>query len=230
MLKDTESIINERIWKNGKFRIFLSHKAEYKVQTAKLQEDLSFRYGISSFVAHNDIESTRHWQDEIENALDTMDLLVALMTDGFHDSNWTDQEIGYALGSKKPVIAVRMGTDPYGFIGKYQAISSNWDNLAFDIIKPLMKHPKMVDLFIDMMSQCGSFARGNQLADYLKYIDSLTTEQINEMIKVFNSNGELQGSFDFSSTEHGLIDCLNKLSETKYKLDDDYKIREVVDE
>ena len=88
----------------------------------KLRDSLD-RYGVSCFVAHEDIEPTKEWQDEIEGALFSMDALVALLTERFSESCWTDQEIGIAYGRGVPVVPVRLGTDPYGFIGKYQALA-----------------------------------------------------------------------------------------------------------
>ncbi|BBO89700.1 toll/interleukin-1 receptor domain-containing protein [Desulfosarcina ovata] len=80
--------VASRIWDKKCFRVFLSHKAEVKTETAGLKDKLKL-YGISCFVAHEDIDPTREWQNEIENALHTMDSFVALLTDGFHDSLWT---------------------------------------------------------------------------------------------------------------------------------------------
>jgi hypothetical protein len=65
------------------------------IETAKLKEELG-RFGVSAFVAHEDILATRKWQNEIENAHRSMDAFAALMTDDFHDSDWTDQEAGFA--------------------------------------------------------------------------------------------------------------------------------------
>lgn len=226
-----ETVINDRIWGNSKLRVFLSHKAEHKIETAKIQEELA-TYGIASFVAHNDIEPTREWQDEIENALHTMDVLVALMTEEFQQSNWTDQEIGFALGRKKQVIAVRMGTDPYGFIGRYQAVTATWDNATDGIVKALMKHERMIDIYIELMRKCNSFARGNKLAEYLPYIESVTDTQAKEMVKIFHNNNQVSGSAGFIGDDSvrygkGLVYHLNRTSTRKYKFDDDWNIKEV---
>ena len=51
-----------------------------------------------------------------------MDALIAILTPGFNESKWTDQEIGVAIGRKVPIVPIRIGLDPYGFIGKYQAL------------------------------------------------------------------------------------------------------------
>src|SRR6266545_6066970 len=72
----------KRIWGDTGFRLFLSHKAEVKKETADLKDRLRL-YGVSCFVAHDDIRPTQTWQDEIENALASMDGFVALMTAGF---------------------------------------------------------------------------------------------------------------------------------------------------
>ena len=114
----------ERLWGSGSPRVFISHISEYRELAHSLKSALN-SYGIASFVAHDDIEPMKEWEDEIVRALRSMDMLVALLTKGFRTSKWTDQEVGAALGRQVRVIPVRMGTDPYGFIGRYQAISED---------------------------------------------------------------------------------------------------------
>jgi TIR domain len=80
-------------------------------------------YGVSAFVAHDTIEPMSTWQREIEKGLETMEIMLAFITDDFHESSWTNQEIGYALGKDIPVIPVKLeGRDPDGFIGATQAV------------------------------------------------------------------------------------------------------------
>lgn len=110
-----------KFWYPDYFRLFLSHISAYKDKTALLSKELN-KYAISSFVAHEDIEPTKEWQNEIELALNTMDALVALLTEGFNNSKWTDQEVGIALGRGILVVPIRLGVDPYGFIGKNQGM------------------------------------------------------------------------------------------------------------
>ncbi len=52
---------DSRFWIPGYFRLFLSHLSEFKQKTAALQEALR-PYGITAFVAHEDIEPTKEWQ------------------------------------------------------------------------------------------------------------------------------------------------------------------------
>lgn len=141
-IESDSTSVKPEFWKDGYFRLFISHLATDKQNTQKLKDKLE-KYGISGFVAHSDIEPTKEWQSEIEVALRTCDALVALMIPGFHDSNWTDQEIGLALGRDLLIIPVRMGQDPYGFIGKFQAITyKDVNTLSDDIFQALQKNKK----------------------------------------------------------------------------------------
>jgi hypothetical protein len=108
-------------WEGDHLRLFISHLAAEKAYATALKKELS-RYEISGFVAHQDIAVTTEWQSEIKEALLTCDCLVALLHKGFHKSQWTDQEVGYVLGRKRPVCAVLLGEKPYGFIGHIQAL------------------------------------------------------------------------------------------------------------
>jgi hypothetical protein len=52
-----------------------------------------------------------------------MDAFLAMHTDGFSESCWTQQEIGYAVCRRVKVISLKMGDeDPAGFISKHQAL------------------------------------------------------------------------------------------------------------
>lgn len=130
--QDTHSV-----WLSGKKRAFISHLAKDKEKASKIQHYL-MRKGVSAFVAHEDIEPAQDWQSSAETALKTMDYLVALMTPGFSASIWTNQEIGYALGLGKLVIAVRIGDDPPGFLARFQRIPGK-GRLPKDIVDDILR-------------------------------------------------------------------------------------------
>jgi len=113
-----------RLWPDGRFRLFLSHLSADKVAVSKLKTELEI-YGVSSFVAHEDIQPSLPWQDEIILGLRSMHALAALVTPEFHNSQWTDQEIGWALGKGSLVISIKLGKDPCGFAGKFQALKGS---------------------------------------------------------------------------------------------------------
>lgn len=126
-------------WRNGYFRMFISHITSRKKQASILKKVLE-EYGITSFVAHEDINPTKEWQKEIQRALNSMDCMSAMLYDGFHQSNWCDQEVGIALGRNVTVLPLLPDGDPYGFLGEYQGIKIKGmlpDALAKKIFKIL---------------------------------------------------------------------------------------------
>ena len=213
-----------RIWGDGRYRVFLSHKAEVKKEAADIKRRLA-PFGIASFVAHEDIEPTKEWQDEIENALASMDAFVALMTPSFHDSLWTDQEVGFAIGRGVPIVAAKLGRDPYGFIGKFQALSCTWDNAPAGIVSLLIRHSRMLDAFIDAAENCTSFDHGNTLSLILPEINTISDEQAQKLCKAFNQNHELHHSFGFNGYNarfygKGLAFHLSRITGRSYVMTD----------
>jgi hypothetical protein len=220
--------VANRIWDKNCFRVFLSHKTEVKKETAKLKEKLKV-YGISCFVAHEDIHPTREWQNEIENALHTMDSFIALLTDNFHDSLWTDQEVGFAFGRGVPIISLRLGKDPYGFIGKFQALSSSWEDAALEIVKILISKEPMINAYINAIKQCAKFDDSNKLAEILPFIERLTSSQTENLILAYNENSQVHDSYGFNGKMpraygKGLLHHLNRITELKHTLSFDEKI------
>jgi hypothetical protein len=228
--KRTVSIsTTDRIWGKNNYRIFLTHKTEVKKETAALKDRLKI-YGISCFVAHEDIHPTKEWQTEIENALNSMDALVALITEEFHDSDWTDQEIGFAFGRNVPIISVKLGKDPYGFLGKFQALSCSWDSAAKEIAKILIKYDHMVNSFIRAVKDCGSFDDGNTLAELLPFINGLNEGQVLDLISAYNENGQVRASYGFNGSRpytfgNGLLSHLLRWTGNNYKFNRDGKIQ-----
>lgn len=214
--------ITKRIWGDKGFRVFLSHKTEVKNETAKLKAKLKL-FGISCFVAHEDIDPTQEWQTEIENALNTMDSFIALLTDSFHDSNWTDQEVGFAFGRGVPIISVRLERDPYGFIGKFQALSSSWIEAPDKIVQILIKNDAMVNAYIEAIKDCKKYDDSNKLSELLPYIEKLSQSQIDNIIGAFNSNSQINESYGFNGKKptifgEGLACHLNRITKMDFKI------------
>jgi hypothetical protein len=214
--------VASRIWGKDGFRLFLSHKTEVKKETSALKDQLK-KYGISSFVAHVDIQPTKEWLDEIENALHTMDSFVAILTNDFHDSLWTDQEVGFAFGRGVPIISLKLGKDPYGFIGKFQALSCSWETAPLEIAKILIKKEPMVNAYITAIQNCQQYEVGNNLSKLLAFIDKLSDHQVEKIITAFNENSQIRDSYGFNGKRpryygDGLVGHLQRLTNKSYKL------------
>ncbi len=141
-------------WRPG-FRLFVSHVAASVQELVPLTDRLK-RFGIAPFLAHEDINPGARWHLEITSALESMDALLSFHTDGFRASPWCGQEIGFALGRGVPVIPVKAGEDPSGFVGEIQAI--RWNPQAAQvaenhIIERLKSDPKTAMAFGDALAE-----------------------------------------------------------------------------
>jgi hypothetical protein len=193
----------QRIWGQHQVRVFLSHKATVKVETLQLKKSFA-RCGVAAFVAHEDIEPAQEWQREIERALFSMDALVALLTPDFHDSNWTDQEVGVAIGRGVPLLAVRLGCDPYGLMGKAQGLGGySWtdtDGIAAKTFQLL--HGRLADKSRLFECALAGFAASGSFADsawnaqnLLGLFRELSTAQVDRVLSAYRDNSQNKNSF-----------------------------------
>ena len=131
-----------RVWGEGykgKQLVFLSHRAAYRRQVAQVREHLE-NQGLRCFVAHEDVTPSTIWQNEILNALNTMDVFVGFVTDDFHSGGWPDQEVGYAYQRGVPRVFVKLGSaDPVGMVAREQALTTGWERAGHEIIAHLKR-------------------------------------------------------------------------------------------
>jgi TIR domain len=202
-LEPTKSDLSPTFWEADYLRLFISHLATDKITANALKSSLH-DYAISGFVAHSDIEPTKQWQDEIELALRTCDCLVALMIKDFHKSNWTDQEIGVVLGRDCLIIPVKMGQDPYGFIGKFQAMTfKDVDALAKNIFDSVVKNKKtnkqMAYAIMRQFELSRSFAWAKENIDLVEKIEYWDDNLISRLKNAADNNSQIKHSFGVTS-------------------------------
>jgi hypothetical protein len=188
-------------WRLGGLRVFISHLAITKAFAAELKADLA-QYGINAFVAHEDIEPTKEWVDEIEAGLSTCDALVALLTPGFKESNWTDQEVGFCHGRRVLIVSVRQGLDPYGFISRYQAVNGNGkagSDVASELVRIFAKNPKTAsataESLVHAFERSDSFAAAKYRVANLSMIESWTPDLLRRIEQAADDNGQINGSW-----------------------------------
>ena len=193
--------IDPPFWKDGVVRVFLSHLAKHRKFAADLQAAMD-EYGLTAFVAHNDIDPTAEWQNEIETALSTCEVLVALLHDGFKQSNWTDQEVGFAMGRGLPVFSVRYDQDPYGFIGRFQAFNGNGKTagaLALEIFDVLRQHKqtqrRMAEVLVSRFESSYSFQNAKGNMKLLEELDTWNPSYSERIAKAVEANSQISGSW-----------------------------------
>lgn len=236
--RGNDDIDLQRIWGHNydsAYLVFLSHTDLHKVEAEELKTQLEI-YGIRSFVAPADIDPTQEWILEIENALSSMNGLIALLTSDFHKSLWTDQEIGHAMGRGIQPISVMLGAEPYGFIGKYQAFHSpsrrdkssapgdshwDWRDTARKIVEILIKEDQMLGAYIEAVRTSKNFSSSNTLYEILPKIESISNQRVDELISAYHQNHQVSVNHRFSGRlgNKGLVHYLNQLSDRKFKMD-----------
>ena len=192
-------------WEDERFRLFLTHVATQKRAAHELKSYLGY-FGVDAFVAHDDIQPGREWRLVIESALHSCDALAGLLHEGFHESDWCDQEVGIALGRGIAVVPIQFDLLPYGFFGSVQAVnnaaSQESGTLALNLVLVLLKDKrtseKLTAAIVDELARANSFDQANKLSRILAQdAPLLSREQTEQLRKAEKANDQLQGAFDF---------------------------------
>jgi AbiJ N-terminal domain 5/TIR domain len=185
---NTSSTRSADFWREGYLRLFVSHISSNREKMSFLKASLA-NWGISAFIAHEDIEASREWREEVEAGLETMQVFAAVVEPGFKESDWCPQEVGYALGRKVDIIPLRAGLDPFGFFGKIQGIQIKGkipENVASEIAELLLKKPKYRNDLIQSIAKAFSSLQSTPKTKLIQKLDSwsiLTDEQIKTILE-----------------------------------------------
>ncbi|MCY3751299.1 MAG: toll/interleukin-1 receptor domain-containing protein [Gammaproteobacteria bacterium] len=222
------------LWGDGnRLRLFISHLAEHKAIAHRITEAME-PFGVSTFVAHDNIKPMKEWQKEILNGLMTMEVMVVLLTDGIHKSVWTNQEIGFALGKGIPIICLKVGAqDPEGFIGSIQALkvsSEDIASLAPELFRALVKvigqeerHKEiLIEAFVSSKSYLNAMANLKRLT---QVVYSLNDADINRIKEGYAQNDQLYNCAGIHNSRNGLIQYLERVTGKEFELKD----REIIE-
>jgi len=210
--------VDTSYWLLTDYKIFISHVSNIKTKAMALKTELN-KYNIKSFVAHEDIEPTKEWKKEIENALHTMDALVALITEDFSDSDWTEQEVGFALGAGKLVIPIRAGRDPYGLFGHLQGLQGKGKYpkpLAGEIVDILISNPissqKYLTHLVDKFKMSDSYNETRETVKLLEKYNHIPEQLMLDILESCDKNRQINGVPDAKPRMEKLF---NKFGYTK---------------
>jgi nucleoside 2-deoxyribosyltransferase len=108
---------------------FLAYHHDDNHLAGKVKQELE-RRGFSAFLAHEDIEPSATWREEILKHLKSCMALVAIVTKRFGDSSYANQEVGFVIGKGKPVISLNFSEGLPGFLESLQAIKTTEGNIV----------------------------------------------------------------------------------------------------
>lgn len=218
-------------------RIFISYSSENKNLAGKIKLYLS-NFGIEVFLAHEDISPSHEWQEVILQNLESTDIFIPLLTNEFKRSAWTDQETGFAIAKGKYIIPISINNvNPYGFIGKYQALNLDPEVISkgcLDIIYTLLDHEKyyeaMFNLLIKSLEDSNSFEDAGWKTNLLLNIKIKRSEQMDKIITAAIKHNQIRFSFKARTNLWKLFNkhkelVNHKLLEQLNELIDDYKFR-----
>jgi hypothetical protein len=216
------------IWKPGHLRLFISHRDADKAKARELGESIE-SYGISAFVAHDTIEPMTRWQQEIEKGLETMEVMLAFITDDFHESVWTQQEVGYALGKGVPIVPVKFEhKDPVGFIGKTQALRGDFDkpaasaSLIYKVLaEKLGQKWRLQQMLISAFNSSPDFYETKRRFDRMnEVITSLSDNEAESIQRAFSSNDQLYGAIYLDSRYNRLVNFMKRCTGKDFAIED----------
>ncbi|HEV2138572.1 MAG TPA: toll/interleukin-1 receptor domain-containing protein [Nitrososphaerales archaeon] len=191
------------------FKVFISHAHQQKELAGDIKRELS-DLGLAAFVAHEDISPTEEWQATIIEVLRECDTFIAILTQDFKDSNWTDQETGMAVALGKTIIPVKVDVDPYGFIAKFQALK--WRLEAYrdsmdELIGLLVARGIIAkEKLIEALAHASSFYDAKLKSGLLLKGEPFTEEQMNIIVQAAIQNRQIYQSWDAVGTVRFLIE------------------------
>jgi hypothetical protein len=181
--------------------LFASHLTKQKQFVHQVAEVVG-RWGISLFVAHDDIEPDAEWHAAIEAGLQRADAGVVFLLPGIAQSSWCDQEIGWLLGRGVPVRALKFeGQDPYGPLGKQQAHTVRVGATALEVAgvvldwveqRPVLA-PHAQASFVSALASSRSFDTTNQVWGRLERLGGLTVAQVATVAAAVRDNDQVFG-------------------------------------
>lgn len=204
--------VKKNIFIGKTLRLFLSYSHKDNRIAGAIKEAFN-HYGMEAFLAHEDIRVGQEWRNTILNNLKQFDVLVAVISKNFPDSNWTDQEVGFAICQGKTIVPVSIdGQMPYGFLEMIQTLTKfecreykknryssemilDCKESVFEIIRIIASKielkENLKDSLIRSLSNIGTYANAEKHFEILESLQPFSKEQINEIINQSIQNNQI---------------------------------------
>lgn len=195
--KELNTIFNQS-YQGKTVNIFVSYSSLNGDLAGKIKYFLE-KYGLSVFLAHEDIRPTADWQKEIIKNLKACDIFLPLLTSKFRESEWTDQEIGMAIILDKLVLPAKASRNPHGFIGLRQACNFDYRDVKQScrkIIRVIREHNSfrqpLSDCLIRTLETSRDFDGARDILIELKEIENFAKKQLDQILRISIKNNQVR--------------------------------------
>lgn len=184
--------------------IFISHSSKDLTEVMQVINKFANLIGnVNLFLAHRDIHGGATWRNEILEKLASCGGVIAFISRNFKESNWTGQEIGYAIAKGKKVLSISIdSTSPYGFISEEESV--NWKKNSFYDQSTNFRYPEYefstrrllyslmkigflpINRLIERLGECSSYLEAERLtiplSENSNLIDKNTINSIGKVL------------------------------------------------
>ncbi len=159
-----------------------------------------------------------------------MEVMLALVTEDFHDSVWTNQEVGYALGKGVPVIPIKFEqTDPQGFIGPKQALKGYRLDHVEDaapavysvLVEKLGQKGRLQQALVSAFASSSSYEATRKRFDRLENaVTTLSDDEITQIQIAFAGNEFLHGAWYLNNQYDRLTNFMKRCTGKQFEITD----------
>ncbi|MCW4015286.1 MAG: toll/interleukin-1 receptor domain-containing protein [Candidatus Bathyarchaeota archaeon] len=181
----------------GKILVFVSYSNDDKILAGRIKLILE-GYGLSVFLAHDDIPPLCDWQMEISKNLKKCDVFLPILTHSFCESEWCDQETGMAFALDKLIVPLKVDIAPYGFINKIQACKLDVDrpkrtcHKIIEVLKANQFSDRLFDCLLRDLESAPTFDYANKTLEQISEYEKINKKQINQIIRIAIRNNQFR--------------------------------------
>ncbi len=175
---------------------FISYQTDDKVAAGGLKKELS-RIGITSFLAHEDIEVSEEWRSKILAELKNTELFICLLSKSYLKSAWCVQEAGIAA-FRNDLLVVPLsldGTIPMGFLGYIQSAKVAPEYVSLTDIAPALlkaKTAKGLSTLVELIGASYNYRNAEKsFAVIFPALNELAPEHGKRLLELSHSNDQI---------------------------------------
>ena len=179
---------------------FLSYSHEDRGTAGGIKRNVE-SFGFRVFMAHEDIEPSAEWEGTILEELKETDIFLALLTAHYRESKWTDQESGVAVFRDIPIIPLKVDIDPYGFLGRYQALRLDINavtGIGEEIVRIVGNHDhlrgKLRESLIEGFKKSYNFDQATVKSEFLLNYGPYDKKQLVRIVRAACEDNQVYGS------------------------------------